>query len=206
MEDLLYAFTDDRVRALVCANVVFLVAIVFKLSSRKEAQAAGEGLSEREELIIEGMTLQSDNLAKMRESNKMKRALKEIEEKRGRLFLGSPNQELLAMYNMGISEQNALDEELDRMKRALKETEEKMERLFDRRMQAECAAAVAKARLSDLRDWEKAVKLFFSALKDADASARAALCKDPEGAIEKLMEGQTVEKVTGEQAQEDAQQ
>ena len=38
------------------------------------------------------------------------------------------------------------------------------------------------------------------------ASARAALCKDPEGEIEKLMEGQTVEKVTGEQAQEDAQQ
>ena len=60
------------------------------------------------------------------------------------------------------------------------------------------------ARLSDLRAWEKAVKLFSSALKDADASARAALCKDPEGEIEKLMEGQTVEKVTGEQAQEDA--
>ena len=70
----------------------------------------------------------------------------------------------------------------------------------------ECAAAVAEARLSDLRAWEKAVKLFSSALKDADASARAALCKDPEGEIEKLMEGQTVEKVTGEQAQEDAQQ
>ena len=194
MEDLLYAFTDDRVRALVCANVVFLVAIVFKLSSRKEAQAAGEGLSERQELIIEDMTLQSDNLAKMRESNKMKRALKEIEEKRGRLFLGSPNQELLAMYNLGISEQNALDEELDRMKRALKETEEKMERLLDRRMQAECAAAVAEARLSDLRAWEKAVKLFSSALKDADASARVALCKDPEGEIEKLLE--TVEEAT----------
>ena len=198
MEDLLYAFTDDRLRPLICANVVVLVAIVFKWSSRKEAQAAGEGLSERQELIIEDMTLQSDNLAKMRESNKMKRALKEIEEKRGRLFLGSPNQELLAMYNMGISEQNALDEELDRMKRALKETEEKMEGLFDRRMQAECAAAVAKARLDNLRDWEKAVKLFFSALKNADASARVALCKDPEGEIEKLLE--TVEEATGEQA------
>ena len=64
----------------------------------------------------------------------------------------------------------------------------------------------AEVRLSDLRDWEKAAKLFFSALKNANASTRAALCKDPEGAIEKLMEGQTVEKVTGEQAQEDAQQ
>ena len=42
------------------------------------------------------------------------------------------------------------------------------------------------------------MKLFFSALKNADASARVALCKDPEGEIEKLMEGQTVEKVTGE--------
>ena len=37
-------------------------------------------------------------------------------------------------------------------------------------------------------------------------NTRVALCKDPEGEIEKLMEGQTVEKVTGEQAQEDAQQ
>ena len=57
------------------------------------------------------------------------------------------------------------------------------------------------ARLSDLRaksKWEKAVKLFFSALKNADASARVALCKDPEGEIEKLLE--TVEEATGEQA------
>ena len=99
---------------------------------------------------------------------------------------------------------SAVEEERDKLECALKETEEKMERLLDRRMQAECAAAVAEARLSDLRAWEKAVKLFSSALKDADASARAALCKDPEGEIEKLMEGQTVEKVTGEQAQEDA--
>ena len=53
---------------------------------------------------------------------------------------------------------------------------------------------MAEARLSDLRAWEKAVKLFSSALKDADASARAALCKDPEGAIEKLLE--TVEEAT----------
>ena len=63
---------------------------------------------------------------------------------------------------------------------------------------------MAEARLSDLRPWEKAVKIFFSALKDADASARVALCKDPEGEIEKLME--TVEEATGEQAHEDAQQ
>ena len=47
---------------------------------------------------------------------------------------------------------------------------------------------MAKARLSDLGAWEKAVKLFFSALKNADASARVALCKDPEGEIEKLLE------------------
>ena len=73
-----------------------------------------------------------------------------------------------------------------------------------RSIRARKIALHGEARLSDLRAWEKAVKLFFSALKDADASARAALCKDPEGAIEKLMEGQTVEKVTGEQAQEDA--
>ena len=62
---------------------------------------------------------------------------------------------------------------------------------------------MAEARLSDLRaksKWEKAVKLFFSALKNADASARVALCKDPEGEIEKHMEGQTVEEATGEQA------
>ena len=200
MEDLLYAFTDDRVRALVCAVLVLvaiLVALVFKwFSLGKEARAAGEGLSKREKQIIE----------RMRESNKMKRALEEFEEKRGRLILGTLNQQLLTMYNLGISENVSLDDELDRMKRALKETEEKMERLVDRRMQAECAAAVAEARLSDLRAWGKAVKLFSSALKDADASARAALCKDPEGEIEKLMEGQTVEKVTGEQAQEDAQQ
>ena len=61
--------------------------------------------------------------------------------------------------------------------------------------------AMAEARLSDLRaksKWEKAVKLFFSALKNADASARVALYKDPEGEIEKLLE--TVEEATGEQA------
>ena len=195
MEDLFYAFTDDRLRPLICANAVVLVAILVKLvfnwSSRKEARAAGEGLSKGEKQIIE----------RMRESNKMKRALDEFEEKRGRLILGSLNQQLLAMYNLGISENVALADELDRMKRTLKETEEKMERLLDRRMQAECAAAVAEARLSDLRaksKWEKAVKLFFSALKNADASARVALCKDPEGEIEKLLE--TVEEATGEQA------
>ena len=50
------------------------------------------------------------------------------------------------------------------------------------------------------------MKRFFSALKGSNALDRTVLCKDPEGEIEKLMEGQTVEKVTGEQAQEDAQQ
>ena len=88
----------------------------------------------------------------------------------------------------------AVVEERDKMEDALKKAEEKLERLV-------VDAAVAKARLSDLRaksKWEKAVKLFFSALKNADASARVALCKDPEGEIEKLLE--TVEEATGEQA------
>ena len=186
--------SERDICALVALVTLLVAAVFYESKAARAGDAAGEGLSEREKQIIE----------RMRESNKMKRALEEFEEKRGRLILGTLNQQLLTMYNLGISEQNALDEELDRMKRALKETEEKMERLLDRRMQAECAAAVAEARLSDLRAWEKAVKLFSSALKDADASARAALCKDPEGEIEKLMEGQTVEKVTGEQAQEDA--
>ena len=193
---------SDLVICALVALVTLLVAAVFYESKAARAgDAAGEGLSEREEQIIERMTLQSDNLAEMRASNKMKRALEEFEEKRGRLILGTLNQQLLTMYNLGISENVSLDDELDRMKRALKETEEKMERLLDRRMQAECAAAVAEARLSDLRaksKWEKAVKLFFSALKNADASARVALCKDPEGEIEKLLE--TVEEATGEQA------
>ena len=193
---------SDLVICALVALVTLLVAAVFYESKAARAgDAAGEGLSEREEQIIERMTLQSDNLAEMRASNKMKRALEEFEEKRGRLILGTLNQQLLTMYNLGISENVSLDDELDRMKRALKETEEKMERLVDRRMQAECAAAVAEARLSDLRaksKWEKAVKLFFSALKNADASARVALCKDPEGEIEKLLE--TVEEATGEQA------
>ena len=84
----------------------------------------------------------------------------------------------------------AVVEERDKMEDALKKAEEKLERLV-------VDAAVAKARLSDLRaksKWEKAVKLFFSALKNADASARVALCKDPEGEIEKLLE--TVEEAT----------
>ena len=125
---------------------------------------------------------------------------------RAPLFSGLLREKWIGALMMLYYNNVALEEERDKLERALKETEEKMERLLDRRMQAECAAAVAEARLSDLRAWEKAVKLFSSALKDADASARAALCKDPEGEIEKLMEGQTVEKVTGEQAQEDAQQ
>ena len=37
------------------------------------------------------------------------------------------------------------------------------------------------------------MKLFFSALKDANVSARTALCKNPEGAMEKLMEGEPLE-------------
>ena len=72
------------------------------------------------------------------------------------------------------------------------------------------AAAAAEVRLSDLRDWEKAAKLFFSALKNANASTRAALCKDPEGAIDLLMLGETIEEViemvTWEQARENAEQ
>ena len=44
------------------------------------------------------------------------------------------------------------------------------------------------------------MKLFFSALKNADASARVALCKDPEGEIEKLLETVEAREATGEQA------
>ena len=89
---------------------------------------------------------------------------------------------------------NDMEDELKRVLKRSKKAEEKLERLV-------VDAAVAEARLSDLRaksKWEKAVKLFFSALKNADASARVALCKDPEGEIEKLLE--TVEEATGEQA------
>ena len=89
---------------------------------------------------------------------------------------------------------DAMEEERDKMEDALKKANKKLERLV-------VDAAVAEARLSDLRaksKWEIAVKLFFSALKNADASARVALCKDPEGEIEKLLE--TVEEATGEQA------
>ena len=86
-----------------------------------------------------------------------------------------------------------MKDELKRVLKRSKKAEEKLERLV-------VDAAVAEARqprLSDLRaksKWEKAVKLFFSALKNADASARVALCKDPEGEIEKLLE--TVEEAT----------
>ena len=81
----------------------------------------------------------------------------------------------------------AVVEERDKMEDALKKAEAKRERLV-------VDAAATGARLVDLRAWEKAVKLFFSALKNADASARVALCKDPEGEIEKLLE--TVEEAT----------
>ena len=69
-----------------------------------------------------------------------------------------------------------------------------------RRVTAERAAAAAEARLVDLRAWGKAVKLFFSALKDANVSARTALCKNPEGAMEKLMEGQPLELTPSDEA------
>ena len=49
-----------------------------------------------------------------------------------------------------------------------------------------------------------AVVFYESKAARAGDAAGEELCKDPEGEIEKLMEGQTVEKVTGEQAQEDA--
>ena len=68
------------------------------------------------------------------------------------------------------------------------------------RVTAERAAAAAEARLVDLRAWGKAVKLFFSALKDANVSARTALCKNPEGAVEKLMEGQPLELTPSDEA------
>ena len=68
------------------------------------------------------------------------------------------------------------------------------------RFAARARLTVAEARLSDLRAWEKAVKLFSSALKDADASARTALCKNPEGAVEKLMEGQPLELTPSDEA------
>ena len=97
------------------------------------------------------------------------------------------------IYANGM-EMNNMEDALKRVLKRSKKAEEKLERLV-------VDAAVAEARLSDLRaksKWEKAVKLFFSALKNADASARVALCKDPEGEIEKLLE--TVEEATGEQA------
>ena len=87
-----------------------------------------------------------------------------------------------------------MEDALERVLKRSRKAEEKLERLV-------VDAAATGARLSDLRakrKWEKAAKLFFSALKNADASARVALCKDPEGEIEKLLE--TVEDATGEQA------
>ena len=45
--------------------------------------------------------------------------------------------------------------------------------------------------LVDFRNWEKAVKRFFSALKGSNALDRTVLCKDPEGVIEKILEGKT---------------
>ena len=89
-----------------------------------------------------------------------------------------------------------MEDALKRVLKRSKKAEEKLERLV-------VDAAVAEARLSDLRakrKWEKAVKLFFSALKNADASARVALCKDPEGEIEKLLETVEAREATGEQA------
>ena len=126
-----------------------------------------------------------------------------------------PNEELIRVYNerkrssLGFLDQTELGEnnyiprgaaQHAHFRQRVVELERELEDTNAQKGTAERAAAAAEARLSDLRAWGKAVKLFFSALKDADASARAALCKDPEGEIEKLMEGQTVEEATGEQA------
>ena len=115
-----------------------------------------------------------------------------------------PNEELIRVYNerkrssLGFLDQTELGEnnyiprgaaQHAHFRQRVVELERELEDTNAQKGTAERAAAAAEARLSDLRAWGKAVKLFFSALKDADASARAALCKDPEGEIEKLMEG-----------------
>ena len=81
--------------------------------------------------------------------------------------------------------------ERDKMEDALWESEAKRERLV-------VDAAATRARLVerenllvDFRNWEKAVKRFFSALKGSNALDRTVLCKDPEGVIEKILEGKT---------------
>ena len=81
--------------------------------------------------------------------------------------------------------------ERDQMEDRLEDSEAKRERLV-------VDAAVTAARLVerenllvDFRNWEKAVKRFFSALKGSNALDRTVLCKDPEGVIEKILEGKT---------------
>ena len=81
--------------------------------------------------------------------------------------------------------------ERDQMEDRLEDSEAKRERLV-------VDAAVTTARLVerenllvDFRNWEKAVKRFFSALKGSNALDRTVLCKDPEGVIEKILEGKT---------------
>ena len=121
------------------ALITLLVAVVAAVFY--ESKGARAGYSEREKQIdMERMAYRSDNLAKMRESTKLKDALGESDAQR---------------------------------------------------VTAERAAAATGARLSDLRNWEKAVKRFFSALKGSNASDRTVLCKDPEGVIEKLLEGKS---------------
>merc|ERR1719264_975203 len=69
-----------------------------------------------------------------------------------------------------LMEMNKMEDALERVLKRSRKAEEKLERLV---VDADVDAAVADARLSDLRaksKWEKAVKLFFSALKNADAS------------------------------------
>ena len=84
------------------------------------------------------------------------------------------------------SDNRAKTRESTKLKDLLEESEAKRERLV-------VDAAATRARLVDLRNWEKAVKEFFSALKGANVSGRTVLCNDPEGVIEKLLEGKTVD-------------
>ena len=122
-----------------------------------------------------------------------------------------PNEELIRVYNarkqssLGFLDKTEMGEN-NYMPRGINRESNFRQRVVElerelgvsdaQRVTAERAAAAAEARLVDLRAWEKAVKLFFSALKDANVSARTALCKNPEGAMEKLMEGEPLELTT----------
>ena len=124
-----------------------------------------------------------------------------------------PNEELIRVYNerkrssLGFLDQTELGEnnyiprgaaQHAHFRQRVVELERELEDTNAQKGTAERAAAAAEARLSDLRDWENGAKRFFSALKDADASARTALCKNPEGAMEKLMEGEPLELTTSD--------